>query len=64
MAFKTPQLPKDAINTKEIDSIYKFLAHVSKLTIMLIYLTNNFSRSTGQSLSYKAWLSSISLASF
>ena len=54
MAFKTPQLPKDAINTKEIDSIYKFLAHVSKLTIMLIYLTNNFSRSTGQSLSYKA----------
>ena len=54
MAFKTPQLPKDAINTKEIDSIYKFLAHVSQLTIMLTYLINNSSRSTGQSLFYKA----------
>ena len=29
MSFKESQLPEDAINTKEIDSIYKFLAHVS-----------------------------------
>jgi len=28
MSFKESQLPKDAINTKEIDSIYKFLAHI------------------------------------
>jgi len=28
MSFKQSQLPKDAINTKEIDSIYKFLAHI------------------------------------
>ena len=40
MAFKNSQLPKDAINTKEIDSIYKFLAHVSNnnLTITEIFL--------------------------
>ena len=39
MAFKNSQLPKDAINTKEIDSIYKFLAHVSNnnLTITEIF---------------------------
>jgi len=28
MSFKQSQLPEDAINTKEIDSIYKFLAHI------------------------------------
>eukprot|EP00092_Neocalanus_flemingeri_P039842 GFUD01043390.1.p1 GENE.GFUD01043390.1~~GFUD01043390.1.p1 ORF type:complete len:149 (+),score=41.15 GFUD01043390.1:47-493(+) len=28
MSFKESQLPEDAINTKEIDSIYKFLAHI------------------------------------
>lgn len=28
MAFKKSQIPKDAINTKEIDSIYKFLIHI------------------------------------
>jgi len=28
MSFKQSQLPNDAINTKEIDSIYKFLAHI------------------------------------
>lgn len=27
MSYKQSQLPKDAINTKDIDSIYKFLAH-------------------------------------
>jgi len=28
MSFKNSQLPQDAINSKEIDSIYKFLAHI------------------------------------
>jgi len=28
MSFKQSQLPKDAINTKDIDSIYKFFAHI------------------------------------
>jgi len=28
MSFKQSQLPEDAINTKDIDSIYKFLAHI------------------------------------
>ena len=29
MSFKKSQIPDDAVNTKEIDSIYSFLAHVS-----------------------------------
>ena len=29
MEFKKSQIPEDAINAKEIDSIAKFLAHVS-----------------------------------
>jgi len=28
MSFKKSNIPNDAINTKEIDSIYKFLAHI------------------------------------
>ena len=31
MEFKKSQIPEDAINAKEIDSIAKFLAHVSFL---------------------------------
>ena len=29
MEFKKSQIPNDAINSKEIDSIAKFLSHVS-----------------------------------
>lgn len=29
MSFKKSQIPDEAVNTKEIDSIYTFLAHVS-----------------------------------
>ena len=29
MSFKRSQIPDDAVNTKEIDSVYSFLAHVS-----------------------------------
>jgi len=28
MSFKKSNIPNDAINSKEIDSIYKFLAHI------------------------------------
>ena len=29
MSLHESQIPKDAVNSKEIDSIYKFLSHVS-----------------------------------
>ena len=43
MAFKESQLPKDAINSKEIDSIYKFLVHVShkKIEQIMIFLLSD-----------------------
>ena len=30
MSLHESQIPNDAVNSKEIDSIYKFLAHVSR----------------------------------
>ena len=35
MEFKESQIPDDAINAKEIDSIAKFLAHVSVFSPLL-----------------------------
>ena len=45
MEFKKSQIPEDAINAKEIDSIAKFLAHVSyiqSIELHSIQLTHSF----------------------
>ena len=49
MEFKESQIPDDAINAKEIDSIAKFLAHVSFFSLLAVsyLLTEYFSRLTG-----------------
>ena len=38
MEFKKSQIPEDAINAKEIDSIAKFLAHV-RFLLPIAYAT-------------------------